>query len=164
MNIQLISLFLATMTTGLMAGIFFTWTNAVTPGIGKLTDKEYLSALQAMNRDILNPVFYLLFFCPVITLPLATVVHYESGYSLLFKLLFVASAIYLIGVFFITIWGNIPLNNLLDKTELGDISHQSVRNLRDAIETKWNNFNLIRSITSSVSFILLILICLLVAN
>jgi len=63
-------------------------------------------------------------------------------------------------VFFITIHGNIPLNNSLDKTDLGDISHQNARNLRDAIETKWNNFNLIRSIASSVSFILLIIVCL----
>jgi len=94
MNLELISLFVATMTTGLMAGIFFTWTNAVTPGIDKLTDREYLSALQAMNRVILNPTFYLLFFCPGITLPLATVVNYYAEPSFVFTVLLVASVIY----------------------------------------------------------------------
>ena len=49
MNIQIMIIFMATLSTGLMAGIFFTWTNAVTPGIGKLKDIEYLGALQAMN-------------------------------------------------------------------------------------------------------------------
>jgi len=82
MKMQLIVLFLATMSTGLMAGIFFTWTNAVTPGIGKLKDIEYLSALQSMNRVILNPAFYLVFICPILTLPLTTILNYNSQSSL----------------------------------------------------------------------------------
>ena len=39
----------AILLTGLMAGIFFTWSNAVKPGIGKLSDIEYLRSLQSMN-------------------------------------------------------------------------------------------------------------------
>ena len=33
-------------STGMMAGIFFTWTNAVKPGIGKLDNLSYLKAFQ----------------------------------------------------------------------------------------------------------------------
>ncbi|MEE9337584.1 MAG: anthrone oxygenase family protein [Methylococcaceae bacterium] len=162
MSIQIITLFLATMTTGLMAGIFFTWTNAVTPGIGKLKDLEYLSALQSMNRVILNPIFYIVFICPILALPLATVLNYNSASSLVFTLLLIASAIYLLGVFIITVAGNIPLNRVLDKTNLDNFNLEDAENLRNEIETKWNNFNLIRTITSSTSFILLILICFLI--
>ncbi len=164
MKIQIITLFLATMTTGLMAGIFFTWTNAVTPGIGKLNDIGYLRALQSMNRVILNPVFYLVFMCPILTLPLATVLNYKSAPSLVFQLLLVASIIYLLGVFFITVQGNIPLNNLLHKNDLDGFSLEDARNLRNKIETKWNNFNLIRTITSSISFILLIITCVIITK
>jgi uncharacterized membrane protein len=152
------------MTTGLMAGIFFTWTNAVTPGIGKLKDIGYLSALQAMNRVILNPAFYIVFICPILTLPLATVLNYHSEPSLVFKLLLVVSIIYIFGVFFITILGNIPLNNVLHKNDLDGFSPEDAKNLRTEIETKWNKFNLIRTITSSISFILLIIICLLITK
>ena len=160
MSIQIITLFLATMSTGLMAGIFFTWTNAVTPGIGKLKDIEYLRALQSMNRVILNPAFYSVFICPVLALPLAAVLNYNSEPSLVFKLLLVASIIYLAGSFMITILGNIPLNNLLDSNDLEHFSEEEARNLRHEIETKWNNFNLIRTITSAIAFILLLITCL----
>lgn len=61
MNPELIVLATATCLTGLMAGIFFTWSNAVKPGIGKLTDLEYLKSFQSMNRVILNIPFKVLF-------------------------------------------------------------------------------------------------------
>ena len=54
MKTETIILAMAILLTGLMAGIFFTWSNAVKPGIGKLSDLEYLRALQSMNRVILN--------------------------------------------------------------------------------------------------------------
>ncbi|MEE9336853.1 MAG: DUF1772 domain-containing protein [Methylococcaceae bacterium] len=164
MSIQIIFLFLAILTTGLMAGIFFTWTNAVTPGIGQLSDLGYLRALQSMNRVILNPAFYIVFICPIIMLPLATLLNYNSASSLVFTLLLIASVIYLLGVFIITIRGNIPLNNLLDKSDLEDFSIEDASKLRNEIETKWNNFNLIRTITSSISFILMIIICFLMTT
>jgi uncharacterized membrane protein len=142
-----------------MAGIFFTWTNAVTPGIGKLKDIEYLCALQSMNRVILNPAFYMIFICPIVTVPLATVFNYNTEPSFIFWLLLVTSIIYSLGVFFITILGNIPLNELLDKNNLDKFSLEDAGNLRNEIEKKWNNYNFIRTITSSISLILLIIIC-----
>jgi len=56
--------------------------------------------------------------------------------------------------------GNIPLNNLLDKNNLDDFSFEDARNLRNEIEKKWNNYNFIRTFTSSISLILLIIVCL----
>ncbi len=142
-----------------MAGIFFTWTNAVTPGIGQLNDLGYLRALQSMNRVILNSAFYIVFICPLFMLPMATILNYNSVSSLVFTLLLIASIIYLSGVFMITILGNIPLNYVLDKTDLDNFSLEDARKLRNEIEIKWNNFNLIRTITSSIAFILMIIIC-----
>jgi len=60
----------AILLTGLMAGIFFTWSNAVKPGLGKLSDIEYLRALQSMNRVILNNAFKLIFLGAIITVAL----------------------------------------------------------------------------------------------
>ncbi|WP_103867387.1 hypothetical protein [Aquimarina sp. I32.4] len=60
-RIETIILMIAIVSTGGMAGIFFTWSNAVKPGIGKLTDLEYLKALQSMNRVILNTTFRIIF-------------------------------------------------------------------------------------------------------
>jgi uncharacterized membrane protein len=73
----------------------------------------------------------------------------------IFWLLALISLIYLVGVFIITIKGNIPLNEILDKTNLESISIQEVANLRTSIESKWNSLNLIRCISSATTFLLL---------
>ncbi|MBD3661527.1 MAG: DUF1772 domain-containing protein, partial [Arenibacter algicola] len=52
--------------TGLSAGLCFTWSNAITPGIGRLNDPGYLMSFQQMNRAIINPLFLLVFFGPSI--------------------------------------------------------------------------------------------------
>lgn len=148
---------LAVLFTGLMAGIFLTWTNAVTPGIGRLDDKAYLSALQSMNRVIINPLFYVVFIVPIISMPISTAINFGSKGIYDFKLLLAATLIYWTGAFFVTIFGNIPLNEILEHTPLEKLSVEELSVLRDKIEIKWNDFNLIRTIFSFISFALLIL-------
>ena len=156
MKTQIIILVLATLTSGLMAGIFFTWSNAVTPGIGKLCDMDYLRALQSMNRVILNPAFRLVFIGAIITVALAPIFYFRTQSNQVFWLLFMAFGIYWIGAFGVTFFGNIPLNRMLESTNLETISIENARILRDDIEVKWNNMNLMRSISSGVTFLLLI--------
>jgi len=63
-SLQHISFLLLVIFTGLSAGLCFTWTNAVTPGIGRLDDLGFLMAFQQMNRAILNPIFFVVFLGP----------------------------------------------------------------------------------------------------
>ena len=150
---------LAIISTGIMSGIFFTWTNAVKPGIGALNNISYLTAFKAMNKAILNPMFYITFILPVLTIPISACMNYSSPNFYVFKLLLACTLIYLFGVFMVTINGNIPINELLENTDLQKITETELSSLRDNIENKWNNLNLIRTISSFISFLLLI-ICL----
>ncbi len=147
----------AILLTGLMAGIFFTWSNAVKPGLGKLSDIEYLRALQSMNRVILNNAFKLIFLGAIITVALVPVFYFNLYPKNIFWLFILTLIIYWVGVFGVTISGNIPLNEILDKTNLESISQEEIKALRTRIEVKWNNFNFIRSISSAITFLLLIL-------
>jgi len=158
-NMQSVILLFATLLTGLSAGVFFTWNNAVTPGIGRLNDVSYLKAFQHMNRTILNPLFYIVFMGPLLLSFAATYV-YKANPAYILWMLILATVIYFLGVFIVTILGNIPLNNMLDKSNLADISLEDAKSLRDKFETKWNNLHLIRTISSTTSFLLLILTCL----
>jgi uncharacterized membrane protein len=140
-----------------MAGIFFTWSNAVKPGIGKLNDIDYLSALQSMNRVILNSLFLIVFIGTIISVALVPVFHFHFYPKNIFWLLILIVIIYWVGVFSVTVFGNIPLNEILDKRNLSVMNPNDLSLLRDSIENRWNNFNLIRSISSAVSFLLLII-------
>ena len=149
----------AIISTGIMSGMFFTWTNAVKPGLGTLNNISYLTAFKAMNKAILNPLFYITFILPVLTIPISACMNYSSPNFYVFKLLLACTLIYLFGVFMVTINGNIPINELLENTDLQKITETELSSLRDNIENKWNNLNLIRTISSFISFLLMI-ICL----
>ena len=156
MKAETIILALAILLTGLMAGIFFTWSNAVKPGIGKLSDIEYLRALQSMNRVISNNAFKIIFLGAIIAVALVPVFYFNLYPKNIFWLFVFTLVIYWIGVFGVTVSGNIPLNEILDKTNLESITSEEIKTLRKSIEVKWNNFNLIRCISSAISFLILI--------
>ena len=157
MKTQTIILVTSIFLTGLMAGIFFTWSNAVKPGIGKLNDIDYLSALQSMNRVILNSLFLIVFIGTIISVALVPVFHFHFYPKNIFWLLILIVIIYWVGVFSVTVFGNIPLNEILDKRNLSVMNPNDLSLLRDSIANRWNNFNLIRSISSALSFLLLII-------
>ena len=158
-----IILLIATLLTGLLAGVFFTWTNAITPGIGRLNDLGYLQAFQQMNRSILNPLFYVVFMGALL-FSASAIYYYKFDSKYLFRLLSYATAIYFVGVFIVTLIGNLPLNDVLDKANLEAMSMTEIKNLRNHFELKWNNLHLIRTISSTTSFAFLILASLLTKN
>jgi uncharacterized membrane protein len=142
--------------TGLSAGLCFTWSNSITSGIGNLDNYGYLSAFQEMNRTILNPTFFIVFFGPLF-LGLINLYVFKNAPSSIIWLLILATVIYFIGVSLITIFGNVPLNEILDKTDLVSVNIEDLQTLRNTIEDKWNHLQLIRTISSIISFFLLIL-------
>jgi uncharacterized membrane protein len=152
---QLVTIALV-LLTGLSAGLCFTWSNAITPGIGRLDDLGYLSAFQQMNRSIINPLFILVFFGPFF-LGLINVYLLKNAPNTMMWLLIIAVVLYFLGVILVTIFGNVPLNEILDKTDIGKASVEDLKQLRDRFEVKWNRLHLIRTISSVISFLLLIL-------
>lgn len=148
--IQSSSIFL----TGLLAGVFFTWTNAIAPGIGALNDLAYLSSFQAMNRSILNPLFYIVFMGPFFLMGLSFYLIEEKQAKNKMLLAFV---IYFFGVFVVTLLGNIPLNEMLDVVNLAITNEIELSRLRASFEKPWNQLHLVRTVASTLSFSILLL-------
>lgn len=155
-TIQHIGIIALVVLTGLSAGLCFTWSNSITPGIGRLNDFEYLASFQQMNRAILNPLFFIVFFGPFF-LSLINLYVFKSAPSSVLWLLILAAIIYVLGVLLVTIFGNVPLNEMLDKTELANASAYDLKTLRNNFEMKWNRLHLVRTISSAISFITLII-------
>lgn len=154
-SVNLIILAVCTFLTGLSAGLCFTWANAITPGIGNLNDLEYLKAFQQMNRVIINPTFLLVFIGPTV-LHIYIAFFLKSGSNSIFWIVSVAAVLYIIGLTLVTIFGNVPLNEMLDKTNLESISKEDLTNMRLKFEHKWNSFHFIRTLSSCISFALLL--------
>jgi uncharacterized membrane protein len=154
-----IVLTLTTFFTGLIAGLFYAWSISVTPGLARVSDANYLQAFQSMNRAILNPIFFIAFMGLVILLPLLSYMYYSSPESTQFWFILSAAVLYLAGVMAVTIFGNVPMNNTLEVFQVGSMSSDQMESFRLGFEKKWNSLNMIRTICSSLSFILMIMVC-----
>ena len=159
-----IILALSTTTTALIAGLFYGYSCSVNTGLGNLSDTEYLSAMQSINRAILNPLFFMSFMGTLFLLPVSAFLQYKTGNSACFMLLLAASVVYAIGVFGVTIFGNVPLNEALDTFTLQSASIEAIEQQRQHFEVPWNNLHTIRTVASVVALILAIVTCLTKSN
>lgn len=155
-TINLFLLFSA-LASGLVAGLFYSYSCSVNPGLGALSDSNYLAAMQSINRAILNPVFFFSFMGTLLLLPVSTYQHFGTGSR--FYILLAATLVYAIGTFGVTVAGNVPLNDALDKFNLNGASTQELAAHRLRFEVPWNKLNAIRTWASILSFILVLLAC-----
>jgi uncharacterized membrane protein len=153
-----ILLIITATASALMAGLFFAWSCSVMTGFARLPDKEFIAAMQATNRAIQNPIFFAAFFGAPFFLIISTFWFY--GQTMRFWCLLVAGLIYLTGTFGVTVFGNVPLNNALDGFNLESAANEEIARQRANFERRWNNLNTIRTVSSTLAFILVVIACL----
>lgn len=159
MTIQNILLAITAVLTALIAGLFYAYSCSVNIGLAKLPDNQYITAMQSINREIQNPVFFISFIGTLLMLPISTFFQYKGGTMNGFWLLLAATTLYCIGTFSITIVGNVPLNEALDKFSLQSATIQEIANERTRFEIPWNRYHTIRTIASIITLLLVITAC-----
>jgi len=78
---RVLTLTLATLTTGLVAGVFYAYEISVNLGLAAQPDESYVATMQAINEKIQNPLFFASFFGAVLSLLAALAVHYPRPRS-----------------------------------------------------------------------------------
>lgn len=149
---------LTLLLTGLSAGLFFGWTVSVIPGTKHIATKSYLEAMQSINKAILNPVFFIVFFGPTLLLIISSVSQYRQSIDISFWLFLGATLLYLGGTIGITLIGNVPLNEMLEAKSIQKLDPEELEQIRKSFENRWNLFHTIRTFCAVASFILLLLI------
>lgn len=139
---------ITTLATALSAGTFFAFSVAINPAFSKLSDEEYITGMQAINRDIQNPLFFLVFFGAAVLLPLTAYLFHRSGDGRTFKLLLAASVLYTIGTVGVTAAANVPLNERLDKVNVATSSTSERADQRSAYVSPWNAWHAVRTVTA----------------
>lgn len=156
LSIKSFILFGSVILIGLSAGLLYAWSVSVIPGTQNLADSTYLETMQNINRAILNPRFFLIFFGSVIFLSIASIYQFHAS-KMTFWLMLSAAIFYLIGTVGVTALGNVPLNDQLDLLKLGDLNTDKITAFRKFYETNWNRLHLIRTVFALISFILSLL-------
>jgi uncharacterized membrane protein len=155
-SLQNIILFLTILFSGLVAGLLYSYSCSVNPALKALPDKEYISAMQSINKAIQNPVFFLSFLGLLILFPLCSWLTYKNTMAIPFLYVLIAAVIYFVGVFGITVVGNVPLNNQLEKFSVSNADATQLADMRLRFEAAWVRWHTIRTIASVVSFGILV--------
>lgn len=164
LKLSTVLLIVTATSTALMAGLFFAWSFSVTIGIARLSDSAYITAFQAMNRAIQNFTFLACFIGTLLLLPLVTYLHYTPNPSGRFWFLLAASILYAAGVFGVTMFGNVPMNEALDKFPLQTASLQEIAAQRARFEVPWNRLNMVRTVVNTLCVVCIIIACLIPEN
>jgi uncharacterized membrane protein len=140
----------ATITMGLMAGLFYVFSHAIMPGLGRSDDRTFVGGYQAIDKAIVNPWFLISFLGALVFTALAGVLHLGGDGRPVLP--WIAAALVLYGVALaITFAVNIPLNNRIQAAGAPD-RIADLAAVRAAFEATWVRWNIARALTSTAAF------------
>jgi uncharacterized membrane protein len=151
---------LATITTALVAGLFYAFAVSVNIAFAQLPDAVYITATQAINVAIVNPAFMISFLGAPVLLPLATWLHARPAFTRRSWYILAATLVFVIGSFGVTVLANIPLNDKLASFSTEGASAEQLHHIRMAFATPWNNWHIVRTLAGIVALVLLVMACL----
>lgn len=142
----------AIITTGLTAGIFGDWSNAIMPGLRNLDDRTFVEAFQALDAAIVSPLFIGAgFMGSLLLIGLSAVLH--LGAQRRSVLIWVGpSLVCWLAMLAITFGVHEPLNQQLRAADGldSDADLAAARALLD--EATWTTWNTIRTLVSTIAF------------
>jgi uncharacterized membrane protein len=140
--------------TGIMAGIYFAFSVVIMTSLAELPKPHGAKVMNEINDVILSTAFMPLFFISTFWFALLipwSLVDWQEGQSLLEVC---AAVVYIIGMFFVTAFGNVPLNN---KLKLSEKDTFSLQQSWDEYLIKWTRLNHIRTLSSIAACAILVL-------
>lgn len=146
-----VTLVLATLTVGIMAGIFQVYAYSIMPGLGRTDDRTFVGAFQQVDKAILNPLFLLTFMGAFAFTAVAMALSFGKDGRSALPWLIVATLLYLL-VLIVTFAVNVPMNDALRAAGAPDTISDlaAVRERFD--EAKWVRWNLVRAIACTGAF------------
>jgi len=141
-------LWFGALSTALMAGVYFAFSSFVMDSLKGIDDTSGITAMQSINKTILGSSFMPLFFgSSMIAAALAVI----SIYKLEGMVSYVTTAsgiVYVMGMLLCTAAFNVPLNKILEKT---DVESPLAPRIWKHYLHNWTRWNHLRTLTSIIS-------------
>ncbi|HEY7429303.1 MAG TPA: anthrone oxygenase family protein [Streptosporangiaceae bacterium] len=150
-SLRVAALIAATMSVGLMAGVFGVYANSIMPGLRRTDDRTFVGAFQSMDKAIINPLFMVIFLGALVLTGLAAVLHAGTGSRSVLPWAAAAFVLYLAAVV-ITIAVNVPLNDALKAAGPPDRIADLAAARQRFNERKWAAWNVARTLSSTAAF------------
>lgn len=148
-------LLLATLVTGLMAGVFGVYAHAIMRGLRRVSDRTFVEAFQAMDRAIINPLFIPTFLGALVLTGAAGLLYLQDDGTPVVPWAVAAFVLYL-AVFIITIAIHVPLNDQIkaagNPDQIADLAEVRL-NFQEA---SWRAWNIVRALATTMAFVCLL--------
>lgn len=140
----------ATMATGLTAGVFADWSNAVMPGLRTVDDRTFVTAFQALDASITSPLFLGVgYLGALLFTALSAVLHRHAAQRPALLWIGAALVCYL-AVYAITFGVHEPLNQTVRTPDGGTVDFAAARAALD--EASWTTWNTVRALAATIAF------------
>lgn len=146
--------FAAAVLSGVMGGIFYAFSSAVMPAFGRISAPNGITAMQAINVAVINPVFMLAFLGPAFLSALLLVATILGMGDLRTGWTVTGSLLYLVGCIAITGAFNIPRNNALERVSPESHDGATYWSRYLAEWTAWNHVRTVACLAAMACFIL----------
>jgi uncharacterized membrane protein len=152
--LQTAALIAATMTVGLMAGVFGLYAHSIMPGLGHTDDRTFVAAFQQLDEAIEQPRFMPVFVGAIVFMGVAAALHLGGDDRSVLPWVLAALVLYL-AVVVITGTVHVPLNHELRDAGNPDLIADlaAVRERFD--EARWKAWNVVRAVLCTTAFGLL---------
>ncbi|MFC4307514.1 DUF1772 domain-containing protein [Steroidobacter flavus] len=141
-------LILASVGSGLNAGLFFIFSNTIMRAFDRLPAAGAVAAMNSINRIIQNPLFFLVFFGTALLCLVLLIGRLNSP-------LVVAGALfYLAGSMGVTMVCNVPLNDKLEKVSPSATDLETQWHAYRRPWTRWNHVRVLACLLAAAAFVI----------
>ncbi|MGR1580044.1 anthrone oxygenase family protein [Thalassobius sp. S69A] len=144
---------LSLLSIGAIFGFFYAWVCSTMWGLDMADSGVAITAMQAMNASVRNPVFFPAFFLTPVILALTGGLALRLGRRRAGVLFLMGGGLYFGGALLVTVMVNVPMNEALALVEL-PADELAAAEVWQAYSTPWQFWNMLRTIASGGALIL----------
>ncbi len=142
----------ATITTGLIAGLFFFNASTVMPALAHLDDRTFVEVMNQINDAVYNPWFFVVLLGAPVLIAVAAVQQRRGENPDAARWTWAALALYVAGVM-LTSAINVPLTDELVAAEPSNVSEFAA--VRENFEDPFNAWDIVRTILHTAALVCL---------
>lgn len=136
-------------TISISAGLYFIFSNTIIGALKAMSSNHGAEAMVSINRIILNPLFYIVFFGSALSALMLIVLGDSGGVG---SLGIIGASVFFVGTFLVTLVFNVPLNNkLMNASDSGS----GIEDVWQEYVSHWLLWNHVRTFSSTIAIALL---------
>ena len=152
-NLSFFLTFVSALGCGLVAGIFFAFSNFVMKALARVPPAQGIAAMQSINVVVLNKWFFAVFFGTAVCCLALTITSFVRWQKPGAGYLLTGSLLYLIGTIVVTIVCNVPLNDALAAVDPTSADASRLWTTYVKSWTAWNHVRTAFALAAAASFI-----------